>query len=84
MPDANTQEHPRPTGRRKHPPDLIPREFLGIIAVWSVIPAYLIAGAFLGWLLDRWLNTWPFGMAIGLIFALVLAVRDVIRLRKTL
>jgi F0F1-type ATP synthase assembly protein I len=55
-----------------------------VLAVWSVVPAYLIAGAFLGWLADRWLGTWPFGMAIGLIFALALAVRDIIRLRETL
>lgn len=84
MPDANLQQQPRSTRRQGRTPDLIPREFLRVLAVWSVVPAYLIAGAFLGWLADRWLGTWPFGMAIGLIFALALAVRDIIRLRETL
>ena len=65
-------------------PDLIPREFLRVIAVWSLIPAYLVAGAFLGWLVDAWLHTFPFGIGIGLIVALVFAVRDMLRLRDTL
>lgn len=84
MPDVNTEKHPRMAAKNNHPPDLIPREFLRVMAIWSLIPAYLIAGAFLGWLVDRWLNTWPYGLAIGLILALGLAVRDMIRLRDTL
>lgn len=71
------------TGRRPHQ-DLIPREFLRVIAVWSLIPAYLLAGAFVGWLFDRWLHSFPFGIGIGLVLALVLAVRDMLRLRDEL
>ena len=88
MPDGSTQQHPRTTGRSARPPDLIPREFLRIIAIWSLIPAYVIAGAFLGWLLGLWLNQWfyatPYTIALGLIIALGVAVRDMIRLRDTL
>lgn len=70
------------SGRRHQ--DLIPREFLRVIAVWSLIPAYLLAGGFVGWLFDRWLQSFPFGIGIGLILALVLAVRDMMRLRDEL
>jgi hypothetical protein len=62
-------------------PDLIPREFLRVIAVWSIVPAYAIAGAFLGWLVDLWLHTSPYGVGVGLILALIFAVRDMLRLR---
>lgn len=62
-------------------PDLVPREFLRVIAVWSLIPAYMLAGAMFGWLLDQWLDTFPFGVGIGLILALGLATRDMLRLR---
>ncbi len=65
-------------------PDLIPREFLRVIAIWSLIPAYLAAGAFVGWLIDTWLHTFPFAIGIGLLIALVMAVRDMLRLRDTL
>ena len=65
-------------------PDLIPREFLRVIAIWSLVPAYLAAGAFIGWLLDTWLHTFPFAIGIGLLAALVMAVRDMLRLRDTL
>ena len=81
MPEVGTQHTSRTSARHAHEPDLIPREFLRAIAVWSLIPAYLLAGAFLGWLMDRWLHTWPFGVGIGLIIALGLAVRDMLRLR---
>jgi hypothetical protein len=70
-----------PTAPRRSP-DLIPREFLRTIAVWSLIPAYLIAGAFVGWLADKWLNTYPFGIAIGLLVALGMSVRDMLRLKS--
>ncbi len=83
MPDANSERRPR-TDRRSRTPDLIPREFLRVIALWSLIPAYMIAGAFLGWIVDRWLGTWPYGLAIGLFIGLGVAVRDMIRLRDTL
>jgi F0F1-type ATP synthase assembly protein I len=61
---------------------LISPEFLKIITVWSVIPAYLIAGAALGWLADKWLGTAPYLLGLGLLIALVLAVRDVARIRR--
>jgi len=67
-------------GRTRHP-DLIPREFLRVIAVWSLIPAYAIAGALLGYFVDQALGTSPYGVGIGLIAALALAVRDMLRLR---
>ena len=47
-------------------PDLIPREFLKVIAVWSLIPAYLAAGALLGWLVDKGIHSFPYGIGIGL------------------
>ena len=50
--------------------------------MWSVIPLYAIAGAFLGWLVDQWLGTYPYGIGVGLILALVWAIRDVMRLRE--
>lgn len=62
-------------------PDLIPREFLRVIAIWSLIPAYMFAGAFFGWLADTALHTFPYGIGVGLLLALVLAVRDMLRLR---
>ncbi len=64
----------------KHP-DLIPREFMRVIAVWSIVPMYLLAGAFLGWLVDLWLHTSPYGVGVGLLLGLILAVRDMLRLR---
>jgi hypothetical protein len=84
MPAASSSEGPgRPRIDRPRA-DLIPAEFLRVIAVWSLIPAYLLAGAFLGYLVDRWIRTWPFGVGIGLIIALGFAVRDMLRLRDSL
>ena len=76
--------HKRSRDASRHTTDLIPREFLRVIAVWSLVPAYMLAGAFLGWLVDRWLGSSPFGIGIGLIIALGLAVRDMLRLRDEL
>jgi len=64
-------------------PDLIPREFLRVIAVWSLIPAYLLAGAFFGWLADMALHTFPYLIGVGLLLALIMAVRDALRLRDS-
>lgn len=64
--------------------DLIPREYLRIIALWSLIPSYAIAGGLLGYAADKWLKTFPYLTALGLLLALVLAVRDVYRLRNAL
>ena len=65
-------------------PDLISREFMRAVAIWSIVPAWLIAGAFLGWLVDLWLHTFPYGVGIGLVVGLILSVRDVMRLRDSL
>jgi len=61
--------------------DLIPREYLRVIAVWSLIPAYSAAGALIGWAADSALDSFPFGVGIGLLVSLGLAVRDMLRLR---
>lgn len=62
--------------------DLISREFLRIIAIWSLIPSYLLAGGFVGYWVDRWLKSFPYVTGILLLLALVLAVRDMLRLRE--
>jgi hypothetical protein len=64
--------------------DLVPREFLRTIAVWSLVPSYLLAGAFLGYLADRFLGWFPYVTGLGLLAALALAVRDMYRLRDEL
>ena len=64
--------------------DLIPREFVRTIAIWSIVPTYAIAGAFLGYLADQWLGIFPAMTAIGLLLALVLSVRDVNRLKDSI
>ena len=61
--------------------DLIPREFLRVIAVWSLIPSYLAAGGLIGYLMDRMLGWFPYVTGAGLLVALVMAVRDMYRLR---
>ncbi len=69
-------------GRDGHP-DLISREFMRVIAIWSIVPAYMLAGMFLGWIADSVLHTSPYGIGVGLIIGLILAVRDMLRLRDT-
>jgi len=69
------------TGHGHSGRELIPREYLRVIAVWSLIPSYVVAGGFLGWMLDEWLDTFPYLTGVMLIVALGLAVRDMIRLR---
>lgn len=63
---------------------LIPQEYLRIIAIWSLVPSYALAGAFLGYLADRALHTAPYLMGAGLLLSLVFSVRDIIRLREEL
>lgn len=70
---AQTHQHPER--------DLIPREFLRVIGIWSLVPSYLIAGGFIGWLLDRWFSTFPYLTGLSILFALALSVRDMLRLR---
>jgi F0F1-type ATP synthase assembly protein I len=59
----------------------IPPDFMRALVVLSVVPAYLIGGALVGYLADRLLNTFPFLTAAGLLVALVFAVRDLLKLR---
>lgn len=67
-------------GPRRPTPEMIPREFLRIIAIWSLIPSYLVAGGLIGWTVDRWLDTFPYLLGACLVGALALAVRDMRRL----
>jgi len=67
-------------GSRDHV-EMIPREFLRVIAVWSLVPSYLLAGGFFGYLVDRWLSIFPYITGVGLLIALAMAVRDMYRLR---
>lgn len=60
---------------------LIPHEYLRIMAVWSLIPSYAIAGAFLGYLADRAIGWFPYLTGAGLLLSLAFSVRDVMRLR---
>jgi F0F1-type ATP synthase assembly protein I len=61
--------------------EMIPREFLRAIAVWSLVPSYLLAGGLIGFLIDRWANLFPYVTGVGLLVALAMAVRDMYRLR---
>jgi len=73
-----------PARVQSDPVDLIPREFLRVIAVWSLVPSYMLAGAFLGYLADRFLGWFPYLTCAGLLLALILAVRDMLRLHAEL
>ncbi len=64
--------------------DLIPQDYMRIIALWSLIPAYTLLGGFLGYLLDTRFNTLPLFTAVGLLVALVVGVWDMCRLRDKL
>lgn len=70
-----------PPGRGRANVELVPHEFVKIIAVWSLIPSYMLAGGFIGYLVDRWLHWFPYITGLGLLFALALAVRDMWRLK---
>lgn len=61
---------------------MIPESFMKIIAIWSLIPAYLAAGGLIGFGLDSWLHTFPYVTGVGLIVALGVAVKDMLRLRE--
>ena len=69
-------------GQRDRRFELIPREFLKIIAVWSLVPSYLLAFGLLGYAADRWLSVFPYLTGVGLLIGVVLAVRDMLRLRR--
>jgi len=53
-----------------------------MIAVWSLIPSYSLAGGLLGYGLDRLLHTFPLIMTGGLIIGFALAVRDMLKLKN--
>lgn len=63
------------------PKELIPKDFLKVIAVWSLIPSYLVGGGVIGYGLDRFLHTFPYLTSAGLLLALMLAVRDMLKLK---
>jgi hypothetical protein len=73
----------RDPGSREHV-DLIPREFLRIIAIWSLVPSYLLAGGLFGYLIDRLTGLFPYLTGAGLLVALAVAVRDMYRLHDEL
>lgn len=79
--DASDGRTPGTTGRLA-PPELIPREFLRVIAVWSLIPSYLVAGGLFGYFGDQWAGTFPYITGVALLCALGLAIRDMLRLRS--
>jgi len=60
---------------------LLSTDLLKVVAIWSLIPSYSIAGGAVGYGLDRWFDTFPFLTSVGLLFALALAVRDMMRLK---
>ncbi|TLM78540.1 MAG: hypothetical protein FDZ70_03985 [Actinobacteria bacterium] len=45
------------------------------------MPSYMLAGGFFGWLLDRWVGWFPALTCLGLLLALALSVRDMLRLK---
>lgn len=53
-----------------------------MIAVWSLIPSYSLAGGLLGYGLDHLLHTFPLIMTGGLIIGFALAVRDMLKLKN--
>lgn len=54
---------------------------LKLVAIWSVVPTYSVAGGLIGYALDRWLHTFPFLTGAGIIVALGFSVRDLLKLR---
>lgn len=80
MPEDDVGGRAPHTGRATGP-ELLPREFLRVIAVWSLIPSYLLAGALIGYAADKWLGLFPYLTGVGLLLALLLATRDMLRLR---
>ena len=53
-----------------------------MIAVWSLIPSYSLAGGLIGYGLDRLLHTFPVIMTAGLIIGFALAIRDMLKLKS--
>jgi F0F1-type ATP synthase assembly protein I len=57
---------------------------LKILAVWSLIPTYMLGGGALGYGLDRWLSTFPYLTLVCLLVGFGFAIRDMLRLRRDL
>lgn len=55
--------------------------FLKLVAVWSLIPSYSLAGGLIGYALDRWLHTFPLATGAGIVVAFGFAIRDMLHLR---
>jgi F0F1-type ATP synthase assembly protein I len=62
--------------------DLISPKLLKIIAIWSLIPSYMMAGGAIGYGLDKWFNTFPLLTGVCLLVAFSLAIHDMMRLKK--
>lgn len=58
-----------------------PTGFLKLVAVWSLIPTYSLAGALVGYGIDRWLHTFPLFTGAGIVLGFGLAIRDMLKLR---
>ncbi len=54
---------------------------LKLVAVWSLIPSYTLAGGLIGYGLDRWFHTFPIMLGAGIMVAFALAIRDMLKLR---
>lgn len=58
-----------------------PASFLRLVAVWSLIPSYTIAGGLVGFGLDRWLGSFPLATGAGILVAFGFSIRDMLKLR---
>jgi F0F1-type ATP synthase assembly protein I len=61
---------------------LISTKLLKIVAIWSLIPSYLVAGGAIGYVLDKWFTTFPLLTGAGILVAFSFAVHDMLRLKK--
>ncbi len=64
--------------------ELISPKLLKIIAIWSLIPSYMVAGGAVGYGLDKWFSTFPYLTGACLLVAFSLAIHDMMRLKKEL
>ncbi len=55
---------------------------LRILAVWSLIPTYMLAAGAIGYALDRWLHTSPYVLLVCLLVGFSFAIRDMLKLRE--
>lgn len=57
---------------------------LKILAVWSLIPTYMLGAGAIGYALDRWLHTSPILLLVCLLVGFGFAIRDMLKLRHEL